>query len=252
MKLLVILGADETCQIITHYVKPLGFDIIRYNHAVKAMDNISEIDPVGVILSARDYPRHWKVLVQFIRSTKPKEVCPIVLLTGNGFSIEDTSKALYLGVSGLVPEVLKAPSEIGRLQDILSRYIPVEERRKFRRSFIEPWQRCGLLFVNPIKKVLVSGEVKTLSIGGGSFVPSHHALLEDLLLDTDLPDCSLRIGDEILSPKCRLIRTGRIIALKFISFPGGEQALLNSYLEKPPKGFSKGDYSAGYGGPQVR
>jgi hypothetical protein len=234
MKLLVVLGSDETYHLITRYVKPLGFDLIRYTLVVKAMDNLCEIDPAGVILSARDYPRHWKILVQFIRNTRPKEACPVVLLTGDDFSMDDTSKALYLGVSGIVPENLGETSEISRLQNILSRYVPVEERRKSLRFFIEPWQRCRALFVNPLKKVLVSGEVKTLSSEGISFIPDHHILAGNIFLDTEIPDCSLRIGDRILSPKCRLVRTGRIIVLQFISFPGEEQALLNSYLEKLP------------------
>jgi hypothetical protein len=234
MKLLAILGSDETYQQLAHYVKPLGFELIRYSHAVKAMDNIAEIDPSGVIISTRDYPRHWKTMVQFIRSSRPKEVCPIVLLSGEDFSMDDTSKALYLGVSGLVRESLKEASEVSRLQNILSRYVPVEERRQFRRFSLEPWHRCGFVFVNPIKGVLVFGEVKTLSGGGLSFIPDRHALVENLYLDTELPDCSLRIGDEILSPQCRLVRTGRIIALKFTSFPEEEQALLNRYLERLP------------------
>ncbi|MDR3161007.1 MAG: PilZ domain-containing protein [Spirochaetaceae bacterium] len=234
MKLLVVLGSDETYYHIAHYVKPLGFDLIRYSHVVKAMDNVSEIDPAGIVLSARDYPRHWKTLVQFIRGSRSKEDCPIILLTGENFSIENTSKALYLGVNGMVPENLKESAEISRLQNILGRYLSMEERRQSHRFFIEPWQRCGLLFVNPLKRVLISGKIKTLSVGGISFIPDQQVLIGDLYPDTNIPECSLRIGDEILSPECRLVRTGRIIALKFVSFPGEEQALLNSYLERLP------------------
>jgi hypothetical protein len=68
MKLLLVLGSDETGNLISSYVEPLGFNLIRYRHVIKAMDNVDEIDPTGIIISARDFPRHWKVLVQIGRA----------------------------------------------------------------------------------------------------------------------------------------------------------------------------------------
>jgi hypothetical protein len=51
---------------------------------------------------------------------------------------------------------------------------------------------------------------------------------------TVLPQCSLRAGDMILSPTCRLARSGRIVSLEFVSFPGSEQNSLEKYLEELP------------------
>ena len=68
MKLLLVLSSDETYNHISHFVKPLGFELIRYNHILKAMDNIDEIEPAAIIISARDFPRHWKIMVQFVRN----------------------------------------------------------------------------------------------------------------------------------------------------------------------------------------
>jgi len=138
MKLLLVLGSDDTHNLISLYVKPLGFELIRYGHVLKAMDNIDEIDPSAVIISARDFPRHWKIMVQFIRSERSKDVCPIILLKGENFSLEEASKASFLGVSGLVTEALENPSEVSRLQGILGRYMPVDEKRQNHRFHIEP------------------------------------------------------------------------------------------------------------------
>jgi hypothetical protein len=231
MKLLVILASDETFTMISHYIKPLGFDIIRYNHVQKAMDNIDEVDPAGIILSAKDFPRHWKILAHFVRVDRNKDRCPIILLTGEKFPLEEASKAFYVGVSGIVPEILKEPSQVTKLQNILSRYIPVEEKRRSPRFFVEPWQRCALIFANPINKFIITGEVKTIARTGISFHPGHSSLLENLYQGTAIPECSLRLDDAILSPECRLARTGRIIALEFLNFPQNEQALLDAYLE---------------------
>jgi hypothetical protein len=234
MKLLVVLGSDDTSNLISLYIRPLGFEMIRYFNVLKAMDNIDETDPSAIIISARDFPRHWKTMVQFVRSERPKDLCPIILLKGDNFPLEETSKAFYLGVSGIIDETLNNAAEIDRLQGILSRYIPVDEKRKARRYQAQKWQRFNFIFASPRDKTIITGEVKTISIGGLSFYPDHSALMKDIRLNAELAECSLRAGDNILSPFCRLARTGRIVSLEFISFPGREEEILENYLENLP------------------
>ncbi|MDR1047696.1 MAG: PilZ domain-containing protein [Treponema sp.] len=234
MKLLLVLGSDETHDLISLYVKPLGFELIRYSHVLKAMDNIDEADPTGIIVSVGDFPRHWKILVQFVRAERSKDACPIILLKNEKFPLEETSKAFFLGVSGIVSESLNDPQEINRLQSILSRYIPVEEKRKSPRIHIESWHNFGFLVSNPRDNAIISGEIKTISNTGLSFSPTHASMTKDILLNDELPGCSLRVGDRILSPVCKLVRTGRIVSLEFTALPGAEQNFLNKYLEDLP------------------
>jgi hypothetical protein len=234
MKLLLILGSDESYDHIAHYIKPLGIELIRYRHVLKAMDNIDEVDPTAIIISARDFPRHWKILVHFVRSQRSKEACPIVVLKGNNFPLEETSKAFFLGVSGIVTEALEAPEEIDRLQGILNRYIPLDEKRKSHRFHTGAEHEFGFIFLNPVNQAIIPGEVKTISTTGISFSPANPSLMKDVTLNMELPENSLRAGDAILSPVCRLVRTGRIISLEFVSFPGDEQRILETYLEELP------------------
>ena len=234
MKLLLVLSSDETYDHISHFVRPLGFELIRYSHVLKAMDNIDEIEPSAIIISARDFPRHWKTMVQFVRNERSKEVCPIIILKGNNFPQEETHKASFLGVSGIVTEAMENQAEISRLQGILSRYLPVDEKRRSRRFSTEPWQRFGLAFLRPQDNILVTGELKTISVGGLSLLPDNSSLMKDMFLDMKLEECSLRAGDFILTPICRVARTGRTISLQFLSFPEGEVEILKTYLESLP------------------
>jgi hypothetical protein len=233
MKLLLILESDETYNLIAVYVKALGFDFIRYHNVIKAMDNIDEVSPHAIIISAKDFPRHWKIIVQFVRSQRPKDSCPIIILKGDNFALEETSKAFYLGVNGVVPETLNR-QEIGQLQNILSRYIPVDEKRRSRRYQPEEWSRFGFVLTSPEERNIITGEVKTISNTGISFCPDYSAWTKNIRLNMELSECSLRVGDQILSPVCRLVRTGRIISFEFIFLPKDEQAHLNSYLENLP------------------
>ena len=237
MKLLLVFAADDNCNIISRSVSQLGFEMIRYRQVLKAMDNIDEINPSAIVVSARDFPRHWKFLVQFVRTERVNEICPIVILKGGNFSTEEMTSAYFLGVSGIIDDSLNNPAEISRLQNILSHYAPLgapplEEKRKHRRFHIEPWHRVNILAVNRREKTLVTGDVKNISAGGLAFVPFNSLPMGDASLGDQFGECSLRLGNSILSPVCRLVRAGEKPAMEFTSFPEDEQRILEQFIQQ--------------------
>ena len=234
MKLLLVLNSEDTSKYISFFVRPLGFDLIWYKQVFKAMDNVEEIDPQAIVISARDFPRHWKTMVQFIRNGRGKEACPIILLKGANFSVEDASKASYLGVNGIVAEALDNTSEVTRFQTILGRYLPLDDRRRAYRFRVESWQRFGFVFCCPNDCTLITGEIKDISSGGLSFLPDNPMLMSSIFLHAKLEHCSIRAGDSFLSPICRLSRTGRIVSMELLSFPEGEQEIWTKYMESVP------------------
>ncbi|MDR2403371.1 MAG: PilZ domain-containing protein [Spirochaetaceae bacterium] len=230
MKLLLILGSDDVLDLISRNIKPLGFDLIRYRYVIKAMDNIDEIDPTAIIISAQDFPRHWKILLQYVRAERSKDVCPIIILRGDNFSLEDASKAFFIGANGIVSENLVFAGEMHRLQNILSRYVNVEEKRKARRYEAETWTRFGLCVANPLNKIIIIGTVKTLSTTGISFAPYDQELIENIPPDEEVGECSLRVGDDIISPICRVVRKEPVLSMEFIFLSGNDQIILDNYL----------------------
>jgi hypothetical protein len=234
MKLMLILGSDEILGLVSANIKPLGFEMIRYRYVLKAMDNLDEIDPACIIISARDFPRHWKVLAQFVRYERSREECPIVLLKGDNFSLEEASKAFLIGVSGIVSDELSRPREMDQLQSILERYMDIPDKRKSRRYRAEPWTRFGFCMANPAGKIIITTTVKTLSSTGISVEPENPALAANLTEGTEIPECSLRIGDDIISPICRLIRKQSDLSMEFIFMNKVEQIILDSYIESIP------------------
>ena len=235
MKLLLVLGSDDNYDVISRNIALLGFELIHYRHVLKAMDNIDEIDPAAIIISARDFPRHWKILVQFIRSERSKEACPIIILKGTNFNTEETSKAFFLGVNGILGDMLENQEDINRLHDILGRSVPAREEQNSspgRHFFVEPWHRVGLLIANLWGKSIVIADVKTISADGLSFYPTRPLPPQAVTLNKELPLCSLRAGDAILSPVCRISGVDKTISLEFVSFPGDERRIYDQYLEE--------------------
>ena len=234
MKLLLVLGSDKIFENVSLFLEPLGFDIIRYRYVQKAMDNIDEIDPAGIVISAKDFPRHWKIMVHFVRYTRSIDECPIILLKGENFPEEEITKAMALGVNGLVLESFSNPAETEKIQGILASYMTVNDKRTKRRYRPEKWNQVGFVFSHPADEKIITGAVKTVSLTGLSFEPDRPGNVENLKTDTEIRDCSLRVGDYILSPVCVVRRTGKIISMEFVSFPGKEKESLSTYLENMP------------------
>ena len=231
MKLLLILGSDDNYSQISRCVNSLGFDIIRYNHVQKAMDNIDEINPRAIVISARDFPRHWKILVQFIRSERSKEACPIILLRGDSFSTEESSKASFLEVNGVVAESLDTDSEMEQFKSILQSYSPMDERRRYRRFQSEFLRGFGFVFVLPVENKLITGNVKNISTCGLLLLPDYPSSLKDVRANTKLEDCSLRAGDSILTPICRIVRIDKYVSMEFLWFEDQDKGIWDKYLE---------------------
>ncbi|GHT96220.1 hypothetical protein FACS1894141_6130 [Spirochaetia bacterium] len=237
MKLLLVLGSDELVPSISACIQPLGYEIIRYCHALKAMDNIDEVDPAGIIISTTDFPRHWKVMVQFVRHERSAETCPILLLTGERFPPEDASKAFHIGINGIISETMEA-ADRDRLESILTNQSTIAETPC---NADEPRQypagdqnRIGFCTISPVDRVLITGITERISSTGIVFIPANPALLADIQEGDVLSECSLRVGDDILSPVCSVVHKDPLLVLEFSFFPDDEQRRLEQYLHSLP------------------
>jgi CheY-like chemotaxis protein len=235
MKALLIVEDDAIADIIRFYLRPLGFDVLRYRNPLKALDNLEELEPDAILVSARDFPRHWKPLIQVARRSWAKERCVFILLKGDVFPFEEAAKAMYLGVNGVVKEDLSDRNELSRFQQILKRYVAIEDSRISDRHIPAEWDRLDFLFNRPDNGVPVAGRIETISVAGISFKPDIAALAEDLEPGSFLEDCSLRIGSDIVSIGCTLVRKNNVLAFAFTRMSDGDKDKLVAYLESASK-----------------
>jgi len=235
MKALLLIESDVAADIARFYLRPLGFESVRYRDPLKALDNLEEIDPDAVILSARDYPRHWKVLAASIRAERSKEDCVLILLKGERFPFEEAAKAAQLGVNGVVRDDLQDKHEQLQFQKLLKRYMDVEDSRSAERIAPSPWDRLEFMFSHPQNYAPVVGIIEEISEGGLSFLPESATLTADLVPDDLLEDCSLRAGDRILSMHCRVARAGKSLGLAIMEMDPEEKAYFTEYLKAFPE-----------------
>lgn len=98
MKALLIAESEDILNSFNDFFNTNGYDTICYNWLLKALDNMEEIAPHVVLINSIDYPRHWKTLVQYIRSNDVIPVSIIILVTAENFDEDEQAKAKILDV----------------------------------------------------------------------------------------------------------------------------------------------------------
>ena len=110
MKALVISDRPEITDFVSPLLKEKGFDLIHYRWIIKALDNIEEIQPDVIVLSALEYPRHWKTLAGFVQSGIGGNDVKVYLYDTTPLSSEDSEKACDLGVQDFEEAFIKRHS----------------------------------------------------------------------------------------------------------------------------------------------
>lgn len=102
MKALIISNKQEIINFTSSFLKKNNYDIITYRWFLKALDNIEEIQPDLIILSAAEYPRHWKTLASFLKSGIGGNNVQLYLYDPKSLSEEEKRKAQELGIKAFI------------------------------------------------------------------------------------------------------------------------------------------------------
>lgn len=230
MKILLVSERDELREFMKRNFIPRGAEIIQYYNPIKAMDNLDEVDPEVVMFSGTDFPRHWKPFLVFLRDTKPRDQCVFVLLRGDDFDHEEADKAQALGVNGIADEQLRDRRELSRLKELISRYRDIGDARAEKRLIPSDVDSVRFVFTHPHRMELVCGHVDDISATGVAVIPYDRHQIMDLAVGSDLPRCSLRVGEHIISFSARIVRNERTLSLVFGPLTDGQKALIRSYV----------------------
>ncbi|GMO57747.1 MAG: hypothetical protein Ta2A_03230 [Treponemataceae bacterium] len=106
MKILLITASEEISMSLCAALSRNGVQndcVITYTNPMKAIDNIAEIAPEHVMINAAEFPRHWKMAAQFIKSAYDKYLeCRVHIIVNEKFSDKERAKALEIGVSMII------------------------------------------------------------------------------------------------------------------------------------------------------
>lgn len=119
MKALLIADNPRAIDNISQILETAGYDVIIYKWLLKALDNIEEISPHLIVVSAKDYPRHWKTLAQYSQTLFASYKPQVILFAEGGLEEEERSKAQALKVRGIFESVDVCGLE--KLREILTK-----------------------------------------------------------------------------------------------------------------------------------
>jgi AmiR/NasT family two-component response regulator len=231
MKAMLIADSDTSAGALVEMLRPYGFDVIRYRSAVKALDNICEIEPDAVFISAADFPRHWKVIAQFIRSYAERDRTIVVLLTNERFTAQDADKAIHIGVQAMIDESVRKGDDSERIAGIFSRYKPTADLRETF-EYHDIGERASFLFTNPITETIITGKVEGVTKSEIMFRPDAPSATADLAVGDVLDQCSLKLDAEVIQAKCLVTRNGNVMHLDFQAMAEKDRLALERFISE--------------------
>lgn len=101
----VLLADDETfSRQMSHRLRLLGYDIIRFRDPVKLTDTITELAPKLLIVNGQDFPLHWQVLGAEISLLGMSEIALIIATSSFPRNIEQFKgmKVCWLEYAGSI------------------------------------------------------------------------------------------------------------------------------------------------------
>ena len=234
MEVHLVARRPDLAGLLTYHLGPMGMNLHAHTDPLEVILAPEGQEPEVVLWYAPDHPRAWKAALAHLRYFGARRKSVFVILAPEGLEPEEAAKATHLDVNGIVTEDVTTRAGATRLIDLLGRYRSLQDKRSFTRYVVGDFDHVGLAFVHPGGRALVTGQVTEVSLKGMSFQPDRVERIADLRVGTDLPTCSLRAGEHIVSVTCRIMRSGRDLGLQFLTFEEGAHELLRTYIPERP------------------
>lgn len=149
MKILIISEDSYFTNTISNFFKNTDFDLITYRMIIKALDNIEEIKPEVIILSAIEYPRHWKTLVQYAKSGIGSEKVSVFLFNPYELDDDERIKIENLEITGILTAL--EPQDLAQMKAKIEELYPVTSA---------PVHKQGkFILSHPVSNVFITGRV---------------------------------------------------------------------------------------------
>ena len=174
MKALVISDRQEIIDFVTPLLKDKGFDLIHYRWIIKALDNIEEIQPDVIVLSAMEYPRHWKTLAGFVQSGIGGNDVKMYLYDTEPLSEEDSKKACDLGILSFENEFSKCETIKEEALDVELAVNEVSGKLACYNAKYYPDSKC-VKFIPDTSYAFDTAFIKNVSMFDGNSVTSFSA-----------------------------------------------------------------------------
>lgn len=225
MILMLIKGESTLGEDLGKLLAPYGISVVHYRNPIKAMDNFEELRPRIVLYDLQDFPRHWKILIKYLREEYAKDQAVFLLFSEARPPLEEANKALFLGVNGLLNFDGKSEALARSIREVFLRYGTFDRTWD---SGEEPAEESfGFVFRHPKKKHLVTGCLTQMEESWAIFKPDFPHEIADLVAGDQILSCSLRLQERLISMDASVVKNTGALHLKLeASLGDGTEKLL--------------------------
>ena len=196
MKALIISDKHEIIDALSDYFKQNNCDVIIYRWLLKALDNIEEIQPDMIFLSAAEYPRHWKTLASFVQSGIGGNEVKLFLYNPEPMEDEEKKKAEKLGITAYIESL--ADDQLAKIIPVNTPLTPSVETPKIN------VQKYELVFTHPESGKFIFGNAES-SEGSDLFECELSGIESNLKINQYVRYVSVLAEDELQSFDAKII-----------------------------------------------
>ena len=219
--MILMLVKDETpwAADLGKHLAAYGISVVHYLHPLKALDNLEETHPSIVLYDLQDFPRHWKILVKYLREDHTKDEVIFLLVSNGPPALEEANKALYLGVNGILQYHGDAEALTQNIREVFLRYgtFDVQSEPKSGQSSSEA---LAFLFRHPRRKHLVTGMLLKYDGDKATFKPDFAHEVADLGEGDSLIGGSLRLADSLITLDATIVKNNGQLQLALRNLEG--------------------------------
>jgi hypothetical protein len=188
------------------HLAPYGVSVVHYRHPLKALDNLVETRPSIVLYDLQDFPRHWKILVKYLREEYQKDEVIFLLVSNGPPPLEEANKALYLGVNGILQFHGDVEALARNIREVFLRYGTFEVDTAGPPPVAGSEAPLAFLFRHPRGKHLVTGVLVKYDGRRATFKPDFAHEVADLSEGETLAGGSLRLAESLVNVDATIVK----------------------------------------------
>ncbi len=200
--------------------KSIGVETLHYKNPLKAIDNLSEIEPDILFFKKQDYPRLWKIVLSALRELFDDKKT-IFILEGDLDDVE--TKAFNYLKGSLILD--KNPEDVSFVKNkIQETFEP-----NFRAEIYYPDENeICLGFVKPDDYSFITGQITMMSSKEFIFVSENDDDITSITPDTIVNEASISRGDEVVTVNFRVININQKLTCEILDESTQYKDLTNS------------------------
>ncbi len=205
--ILMLVKDDNSCAAeLSRWLAPYGISVVSYRNPLKALDNLEETQPAIILYDLQDFPRHWKILVKYLREEHTKNEVVFLLVSHGPAPLEEANKALYLGVNGILQDTGSTENLARNIREVFLRYGTFEVETDDRTEKAAHEVPLPFLFRHPRGKHLVTGTMVRYDGNRGTFKPDFAHEVADLSEGEVLAGGSLRLAETLVTLDATIVK----------------------------------------------